>query len=160
MIPSSPWRFGPASQQELLGVEPQLVVCTKNALARSPVDFSVHDGLRTLEEQKAYVAAGVSWTLASKHLKQPDGFGHAVDLVPWVGGKLRWEWPLIYPIALSMHAASIELKLELVWGGVWDRQLDELDPANLEGEVEAYVARRRKAGKRASIDGPHFELFW
>lgn len=155
------FQYGEKSKAELAGVHPQLVVVAESAIARSTsVDWAVHDGLRTLEEQHAYLRAGVSWTLNSKHLKQPDGFGHAVDLVPYVNGKLRWEWPLIYPIARCMHAASIEHQLDLVWGGVWDRQLDELDANDLEGAVEAYVARRRARGLKASIDGPHFETFW
>ena len=39
------------------------------------------ESLRTLAEQEAKVAAGVSRTLRSKHLRQADGFAHAVDMV-------------------------------------------------------------------------------
>ena len=46
------------------------------------MDFSVREGVRTPETQKEYVAKGVSKTMASKHLIQPDGYGHAVDLYP------------------------------------------------------------------------------
>jgi len=53
------------------------------------VDFAVHDGLRRIEEQREYVARGVSQTMASKHLPQADGYAHAVVLVPWIGGRLR-----------------------------------------------------------------------
>lgn len=143
-------------------MHPELVKCCEITIAHPalPVDFAAHDGLRTLEQQREYVRAGVSLTLASKHLPQPDGFGHAVDLVPYVNGKLRWELPLCIHVARGMRASSIGLGLELVWGGVWDRQLDELDPANLMDEVEAYAARRRAKGRKALIDGPHFELFW
>lgn len=153
--------LGPKSLQELVGVTPPLVECVKRAIRRPEltVDFAVHDGLRTIAEQRAYLASGASQTLNSKHLPQADGHGHAVDLVPYVNGKLRWEWPLIYPIVQAMYRASIELELELVWGGVWDRQLDELAIDSLEDEVEAYVARRRAKGKKAFTDGPHFETW-
>jgi peptidoglycan L-alanyl-D-glutamate endopeptidase CwlK len=152
--------FGERSRKELVGVQPKLVASVEFAIGISPIDFAVHDGLRTLEEQREYLRTGASKTLNSKHLKQADGYGHAVDLVPYVNGKLRWELPLCIQIAGVVWQAATADRLELVWGGVWDRQLDELDPMNLEAEIEAYRARRRKKGRDAFIDGPHFELFW
>lgn len=155
------FKFGARSIGELEGVHPKLVDACHTAIERSPVvDFAVHDGIRTLEQQREYLKAGVSQTLNSKHLPQADGYGHAVDLVPYVNGKLRWEERPLYAIAHTMHAVVVELELEVVWGGVWDRQLDELDPLRLEEEVKAYVARRRARGRKAFIDMPHFELFW
>lgn len=38
------------------------------------------ESVRTLAEQEAKVAAGVSRTLRSKHRRQADGFAHAVDM--------------------------------------------------------------------------------
>lgn len=146
------FRFGKRSEDELAGVKLQLVAVVRRALVLSPVDFSVHDGLRTLEEQKRLVAAGASTTLNSKHLS-----GDAVDLVPYVGGKLRWEWPLIYPIAEAMRKASQEIGCPLRWGGAWDQDFTFTNDSP-EDLVAAYVARRRERGLRAFIDGPHFEL--
>jgi peptidoglycan L-alanyl-D-glutamate endopeptidase CwlK len=53
--------------------------------------------------------------------------------------------------------AAREQDIPIRWGGAWDVVLTESDelPEDL---VADYVARRRKAGKRAFIDGPHFEL--
>lgn len=152
--------LGTRSREELRGVHGDVVKCVEYAIGCSSVDFAVHDGLRTLEQQREYVRVGVSRTLNSKHLPQADGLGHAVDLVPYVGGKLRWEWPLIYPIAAAMWEASEHYGVELVWGGCWDRPLEHLEPQDLEAEVAAYVDRRRTAGRSAFTDGPHFELFW
>jgi len=39
------------------------------------------ESIRTVAEQQAKVDAGVSRTMKSKHLKQPDGCAHAVDMV-------------------------------------------------------------------------------
>jgi peptidoglycan L-alanyl-D-glutamate endopeptidase CwlK len=39
----------------------------------------------------------------SRHLIRSDGFGHAVDLVPWINGKPRWEWKPIYHIAAAVR---------------------------------------------------------
>lgn len=69
---------------------------------------------RTLEEQRAYVAQGVSRTLASKHLEGKafdiDWFGWDRDDVP------PWFWNLIGPWA--------ERELHLRWGGRWTQPFD------------------------------------
>lgn len=152
--------FGPRSEAELVSVHPKLVTCVRLALELSSIDFGVNDGLRTLDEQKKYLASGASHTLNSKHLPQADGFGHAVDLVPSINGKLRWEWPPIHEIAKAMWWAAEKQGLELTWGGVWDRPLHDLNPDAIAAEVTAYGDRRRKLGRDVFTDGPHFELFW
>lgn len=157
--------LGNKSLSELQGVHPRLVDVVKRAITISPVDFGVHDGLRTEAEQAAYVKSGASQTMNSLHRKQSDGWGHAVDLVPYINGKLRWEWPPIYRIAAAMHQAlqahnSLnQTKLKLRWGGCW-RDLSTIQPTAeaMEDAVEAYGAARRKAGKKAFTDGPHFEV--
>ena len=159
------FRFGNSSQDELVGVAPALVVLCYRTLELSPVDFAVHDGVRTIEEQREYVRRGVSQTMNSRHLPvHPNDDtsrpmrGHAVDLVPYLNGKLRWEWEPIYKVAAAMHKAAEELNIALVWGGVWDRAFRTLNPAQLDKEVEGYVARRKRQRKKAFIDGPHFQL--
>lgn len=148
----SKFKFGEKSLNELKGVHPELVAVVNRALELTVQDFSVHDGLRTLEEQKEMVASGASKTMDSRHLT-----GHAVDLVPYINGKLRWEWVPIYRIADAVRIAANELGTPIRWGGAWDITFTEnLDsPEDL---VIDYVTRRRKAGKEAFIDGPHFEL--
>ena len=144
--------LGPRSLIQLAGVNPDLVRVVQRAIARSMQDFSVHEGLRSKAQQAKNVAAGVSRTQASRHLT-----GHAVDLVPWIGGVLRWEWPAIYPIAAAMREASIGERVPIRWGGVWDRKLSELgrSPDELKAAVAAYAARHPGPDL---LDGPHFEL--
>lgn len=154
----SQYQLGHKSKGELVGVHPDLVRVVYRAIQLTVQDFSVHDGLREIAEQIEYVRTGASKTLKSKHLKQSDGLGHAVDLVPYVNGKLRWEWPLIYRMAEAVHRAAQQEKVVLRWGAVWDRTFNELDVTDLESEVQKYVARRKKMKKRAFLDGPHFEL--
>ena len=155
-----PYAFGVNSKMELQGVHPDLVRVAQRAIELSEQDFSVHDGLRTKVEQQKLVAKGASKTLDSKHLVQADGYGHAVDLVPYINGKLRWEWKPIYVIAEAVREAAAEYGVKLVWGGVWDRSFGDLpkDRAGLEDAVEDYVKRRQAAGKKAFIDGPHYQL--
>lgn len=154
------YSFGTVSKVELMGVHPRLVEVANLAIAISEQDFGVHDGLRTPVEQQKLVARGASKTMNSLHLRQADGFGHAVDLVPYMNGKFRWEWGPIYYIAEAVHKAAVELKVALVWGGVWDRSFADLDGTHdgLEDAVAAYVKRRTAAGKKAFIDGPHYQL--
>lgn len=86
----SNYKFSQRSLSELERIHPDLVQVVKRALELSEVDFAVHDGIRTEAEQRKYLASGASQTMRSKHLPQADSYGHAVDLVPFVG-KLRWE---------------------------------------------------------------------
>lgn len=72
--------LGERSLRNLQGVHPDLVRVIEAAIASAPFDFTVVEGLRTMERQKANVASGASRTMKSKHLKQKDGFSHAVDL--------------------------------------------------------------------------------
>lgn len=146
--------LGKRSRAELEGVRADLVAVVELALTYSPIDFSVHDGIREEAEQREYVRTGASKTLRSKHLRQKDGFGHAVDLVPYVNGKLRWELPLCIKIAHAVNRAALELDVGIVWGGGWDR----LNVASPEDLVDAYVERKRLIGERPFIDGPHFQL--
>ncbi|MDX1344065.1 MAG: M15 family metallopeptidase [Reinekea sp.] len=144
--------LGKKSLQELRGVDDSLVAVVKRAIELTTVDFSVHDGLRTLEEQKELVKKGASTTLNSKHID-----GLAVDLVPYINGKLRWEWVPIYQIAEAVRFAAQELDVSLRWGGNWDIPFTASTDAP-EDLVADYVAKRKRLGKRAFIDGPHYEL--
>jgi peptidoglycan L-alanyl-D-glutamate endopeptidase CwlK len=152
--------LGPKSRAELSGVHPKLVAVVGRAIEITVQDFAVHDGLRAEAEQTALVRSGASQTMNSKHRKQADGFGHAVDLVPVINGKMRWEWPPIYKIAAAVKFAAAEQGVLLRWGGCWEvmSQIRGATPADMERAVEAYGAARRRVGKSAFTDGPHFEL--
>lgn len=147
--------LGNRSRTMLNGVHPDLVWLAERAIQLTEVDFAVTDGVRTVEQQRALVARGASTTMNSRHLT-----GHAIDLVPWINGGLRWEWGPIYYVASAVQQAAKERGMKLRWGGVWDKAFEDLQagPAGLEREVEAYVSRRRARGLRAFIDGPHYEI--
>jgi peptidoglycan L-alanyl-D-glutamate endopeptidase CwlK len=162
------FRFGTKSEKEMIGVDAGLIRVVRRALQMSSVDFSVHDGLRTIEEQRALVKRGASWTMKSRHLE-----GKAVDLVPYVNGKLRWEWPLCFEIAKAMLKASHEHNVDITWGGVWDSTLHDILHRRkgesiidlFQKEQDRYVkefrAARRAAGKKVRsphLDGPHFQI--
>ncbi len=150
------YKLGHHSLSELKGVHPDLVQVVKLAIESTVRDFTVLDGLRTTEEQQEYVRAGVSWTMASRHLAQEDGLGHAVDLVPYINGKLRWEVDPCLEVARAVATAARGEGVALRWGGCWERlDTSNRDPGLM---VEEYTTRRRRQGRRPRVDMPHFEL--
>lgn len=152
------YQLGKRSRERLAGVDPRLVQCVERAIQITSQDFAVIEGVRTLQTQREYVRRGASQTMASRHLRQPDGFGKAVDLVPWVEGMPRWEWPLIWPIAEAMRKASRELRVPIRWGGGWFR-LDQLSSETaIRRASEAYTKARVEAHQPAFLDGPHYEI--
>lgn len=149
--------LGERSRARLVGVHPSLVKVVERAIVLTTQDFTVLEGVRSLARQKKLVAQGASKTMRSLHLKQSDGYGHAVDLAPVMGGSVVWSHELIRPIVLAMRRAAIEAKVKIVWGSIWDRNLAQL-PDTLSGihdAVEAYTARHPGPD---FIDGPHYQL--
>lgn len=106
--------LGSASELRLIGVHPDLVKVVRLAITRTEVDFSVTEGVRTLERQRQLFAAHATTTMNSRHLT-----GHAVDLAAYVDGAIRWDWPLYHKIADAMKAAAVELAIPIEWGGDW-----------------------------------------
>ncbi len=147
-----PYSLGATSRERLKGVHPDLIRVVERAVRVTPVDFTVLEGVRSVARQRELVKKGASKTMDSRHIT-----GHAVDLGAWIGGQVRFDWPLYYRIASAMQRAARELNIPIVWGGVWDRRLNDL-PDDMDAAVAAYVRRRKDAGRSAFIDGPHFEL--
>ncbi len=108
------YRLGNRSKERLEGVHPDMVAVVERAIELTEVDFTVLEGLRTLERQKTLVARGASTTLNSRHIT-----GHAVDLGAYVDGEVKWDWPLYHKIAEAMKQAALELKVDMDWGGDW-----------------------------------------
>lgn len=147
------FKLSQRSLDKLNGVDPKLVAVVKRAIELSTVDFAVTEGLRTVETQKKYVAAGKSQTMKSKHID-----GKAVDLVAYVDGTISWELNLYDNIADAMAKAAKELGVPLKWGAAWTVSDITKWNGTMEAAMNSYVDTRRKEGKRPFIDGPHFEL--
>lgn len=102
------------SLSRLDGIHADLVRLVKRAAATSNIDFTVLEGMRTLERQKTLVARGASKTMKSRHLT-----GHAVDLAPFVDGQVVWAWPLYHKLAVIVKAAAVDEHVSIEWGGDW-----------------------------------------
>lgn len=118
-------KFSQRSLDRLKGVHEDLVKVMLEAIKESPYDFGITEGLRTPQRQKELFDKGLSRTLQSRHLT-----GHAVDIAVWVDGKVNWDFPKYQDVAEHILKVAKELKVPLVWGGMW----------------------------RGLRDGPHFEL--
>lgn len=119
--------FSKRSLRNLNGVHEDLVRVAHRALAITPVDFAVIEGLRTRARQRRLFKEGKTTTLNSRHLT-----GHAIDVVPWVGGTVSWDWADFYPLADAFKQAAEDCEVPVEWGGDW----------------------------RTFKDAPHFQLPW
>lgn len=152
------FRLSQRSIDRLEGVHPDMTAVVERAIQLTEVDFGVTQGVRTLEEQKANVAAGRSQTMASKHLLQDDGFSHAVDVVAYVGSDVSWELNLYDDICDAFKQAAEEIGVSIKWGAAWSEGDIRSYPGSAEDAMMAYVDLRRSQGRRPFIDAPHFEL--
>lgn len=155
--------LGGRSQTRLIGVHPNLVRVVKRAaqIATSAEDFSVLEGVRS--DHQCYINFGkgrtsaqclaggcpasyakpheakVTWlkkALSSNHRKKVDGYGHAVDLVPY---PLDWnDLKKFDRLADLMMRAAVLEGVHIRWGADWDKD--------------------GKPRERGETDSPHFEL--
>ena len=105
------YRLGRRSQKELIGVEPALAFLVTEAIKITTQDFTVLDGVRSMEEQRKLVARGVSKTYNSYHLN-----GLAVDLVAYVDGTLSWDAKYYPAIAKAMKKVAKKHGIKVDWG--------------------------------------------
>jgi len=150
------FKYGRGSLTRLAQGRLALQRVAHRALELSKVDISVAEVLRSRERQVELVRTKKSFTMNSRHLT-----GHAMDLWAYVDGGVSWDWAHYYEIARAVKAAAMELEVDLVWGGVWDKHLNELS-GDFKKETEDYTARRKalRPNKDVLLDGPHFQLDW
>lgn len=110
----SNFKFSQRSENNLKGVNPDLVKIVRRALQLSPVDFGITEGLRTVERQRQLVAAGKSQTMNSRHIS-----GYAVDVFAYPTSAGSWEWKYYEQIATAFKQAAKELNIPVEWGGDW-----------------------------------------
>jgi peptidoglycan L-alanyl-D-glutamate endopeptidase CwlK len=105
------YQLGKKSWKALQGVHPALAFAVTEAIKLSKQDFTVFEGLRSVERQKELVAKGSSKTMDSYHL-----YGLAVDLVAIVDGKVTWEEKYYYEIGAAMKEVIARHSLPIDWG--------------------------------------------
>lgn len=129
--------------KRLDGVHPDLVRVFELAAAKSPQQFVVTEGVRSLERQKELFTAGKSKTMRSRHIPDSNACrkGCAGDLAIWEdrdadkvvdADEISWKFPLYQALADVVKEAADELGIPIEWGGDWT----------------------------SFKDGPHFQLPW
>lgn len=151
--------LGKRSNDNLIGVHPDLEAVVRRAIQLTKQDFLVLEGVRTQRRQYELFAKGrsvaqlraagvpssvlarpgerkVTWTLNSRHKPGADGFGRAVDLVPW---PIDWnDLRKFDKVVDAMEQAAKELSIKIRCGCDWDGD-----------------GNRRERGE---TDSPHFEM--
>ena len=106
------FKLSKLSQRRLIGVHVDLVRVVNAAILITPIDFSVVEGLRTMARQKYLYRIGKSRTMDSRHLT-----GHAVDLGPWVNGKILWDdGPHWLELSQAVKQAAATCQVSIQWG--------------------------------------------
>ena len=144
--------FGKVSKDRLSTCHKDLQLIMNLAIEISNIDFGISEGHRSIERQKELYDQGrttpgkiVTWidgeTKKGKHNYSPS---MAVDIYPWINGKVQWDNEhLIYLAGLIHGVAEIlyakgEITHTIRWGGNFD----------MDGELL----------EETSVDRPHFEL--
>lgn len=120
--------FGATSAGRLATCHPLLMTLFQRVIVRAdlPHDLSILCGRRGEAEQEAAFRSGAS-TLhypQSKHNRTPS---HAVDVAPFVGGSVSWDWKHYHAVAPIIKAEWALMQAESVvpqgvaleWGGDW-----------------------------------------
>lgn len=125
----SRYAWGRTSRQRLSTCHPILVELLDRVIARDdlPFDLTVLCGHRTKDEQEAAYLSGASrlrWP-RSRHNTSP---AMAVDVAPYVGGAVSWDWkdyarlaPIVRAEWAAMAAEGRTAGYALTWGGDWRR---------------------------------------
>jgi peptidoglycan L-alanyl-D-glutamate endopeptidase CwlK len=86
----------------------------EEAIKESPLDFSISEGVRTVERQKALFDAGKSQTMNSRHIT-----GKAVDIAVIRDGEVTWDFKYYQLVADHIKKIAKDMKIDIVWGGDW-----------------------------------------
>jgi len=136
--------FGAGSLAKLKGVDPRLVMVMMEAIKETPVDFTIVYGVRTQAEQVALYALGRTkvnpdgrsakkplgnivtqkngTTNKSNHQVKSDGYGHAIDFVPFVNGRIDWNADAEFRIiAAHIMATAKCLGIKIEAGIYWKK---------------------------------------
>lgn len=126
-------KLSSSDEAKLKSAHPDLVKVVRRCADITDIPFKIGETSRSVAQQKANIAKGVSWTMNSRHIVSKDGLARAVDLLAMPDGKtVTWSWPPYYKLADAMKKAAKDVDIFIEWGGDWKK----------------------------NKDGPHFQLPW
>lgn len=110
------YKFSKKSLEKLSTAHPDLQKIYHELI--KVMDVTILEGLRSKERQEELVRTGFSKTLNSKHLKQPDGYSHAVDAVPF---PIDWKDTERFAYMCGMiRGIAQQLNIKVRVGCDWD----------------------------------------
>lgn len=137
------YKFSQRSKDNLKGVHPDLVKVLEASIVNSPIDFTITEGLRSDQRQSDLYAQGrtkkgkrVTNADGKRNLSnhqdaadgKRDGIGQAVDLYPFVDGKVQVSGAQVEAwlktIADHIKTTAKQLGISIVWGGDWKNPHD------------------------------------
>jgi peptidoglycan L-alanyl-D-glutamate endopeptidase CwlK len=101
------------------------------AIVGTPIDFTVVEGVRTIERQQYLYAQGRTQpgkivtnvdgvNTKSNHQAKTGGWGYAVDLYPYINGSVRLtDARNLILIARHIKAVAESIGVKIEWGGDW-----------------------------------------
>ena len=112
-------RLSRKSIDRLATCEPELHKLAVLALKYSPYDFGITEGVRDIDTQRKYVEEGKSQTMNSRHLPNVNGLSEAFDFCVYGKDGLTWDKGHFRKVAQAFIRASIELGIDIEFGGLW-----------------------------------------
>lgn len=169
-----PFKWGKKSLLHLDNVHPDMVKVVNDALTLySTVDVGIISSIRTIEEQRAKVDAGVSQTMRSRHIAaiptQEAAFlyprdetdtkeravSHAIDIMAYADGKGTWEDDYYFAFAEAMRVSAVKNGVAIVWGGSWSSLIQV---PSIKTAIDDYVAQCNTRKRKPFFDLGHYEL--
>ena len=117
------YKYSNKSLEKLKTCHPDLQKIFKEAIKY--VDITIIEGERSKERQEELVRTGKSKTLNSKHIKQNDGYSHAIDAVAY---PIEWEnWQKNYMFAGFIKGLATSMGIKIRMGADWNGNFDTKD---------------------------------
>jgi peptidoglycan L-alanyl-D-glutamate endopeptidase CwlK len=117
------YKFSRKSKEKLDTCHPDLQKVLNEAIKH--VDFTILEGLRSLERQQELVRSGASKTLNSKHLDQGQGMSLAVDIIAY---PIQWDnYNRNYLFAGFIKGIAAGMGIKLRLGADWSGDFDTTD---------------------------------
>ncbi len=120
--------FSERSNKNLIGVHPNLIKVLQEAIKNTPIDFTITEGVRTIQRQQDLYAQGRTKPgkivtnvdgvkLKSNHQPKSDGYGYAVDL--YANPINVNDTVNIKTVADHIKNTAKKLGVTVEWGGDW-----------------------------------------
>lgn len=117
------FKFSNRSKSNLQECHFSLQLIIREALSYGIMDFTIIEGHRPKDLQEKYFREGKSKVHYpnGKHNKVPS---EAVDIVPYIDGKINWEKEHCCVLAGIVLSASSKLEIPIRWGGAWSGEIN------------------------------------